>query len=168
MGDNSYKKKIWVTFFFMRNPYMKFQNISIHGSKVMLCTRKCDERTNRQARSNMPPPNFFKVGGIKTFPSTLLPLPATSRPCPTVSQYQLDAPVTQDTQHLCLIQPPLNIIKKVLLSYHNIAEQLPNLALQKLRRMTSLPREITLTQTYLPPFASWGFLLKQRICTLRR
>ena len=29
-----------------------------------------------------------------------------SRPCPTVSQYQLDAPVTQDTLHLCLIQPP--------------------------------------------------------------
>ena len=43
---------------------MKFQNISIHGSKVMQCTRKCDKRTNRQARSNMPP-NFFKVGGIK-------------------------------------------------------------------------------------------------------
>ena len=63
---------------------MKFQNISIHGSKliyeiskhlhgskVMLCTRKCDEltnkrneRMNRQASSNMPP-TFFKVGGIK-------------------------------------------------------------------------------------------------------
>ena len=26
--------------FFMRNPYMKFQNISIHGSKLMLCTLK--------------------------------------------------------------------------------------------------------------------------------
>ena len=43
MGDNSDKKKIRVTYFFMRNPYMKFQNISIHGSKVMLCTRKRDE-----------------------------------------------------------------------------------------------------------------------------
>ena len=25
---------------------MKFQNISIHGSKIMLCTRKRDERRN--------------------------------------------------------------------------------------------------------------------------
>ena len=50
---------------------MKFQNISIHGSKVMLYTRKHDERmnerTNGQARSNMPPPTFFKVGGIINF-----------------------------------------------------------------------------------------------------
>ena len=33
IGDNSDKKKIQVTYFFMRNQYMKFQNISIHGSK---------------------------------------------------------------------------------------------------------------------------------------
>ena len=46
MGDNSDKKKIWVTYIFMRNPYMEFQNISIHGSKVMLCTRKRDEQMN--------------------------------------------------------------------------------------------------------------------------
>ena len=59
---------------------MKFQNISIPGSKVMLCTRKRDEQTNeqtnermheqmnkrmnRQARSNMPP-NFFQSWGHK-------------------------------------------------------------------------------------------------------
>ena len=30
-----------------------------------------------------------------------------SRPCPIVSQYQLDAPLTQDTRHLCLTQPPI-------------------------------------------------------------
>ena len=48
MGDSLDKKKILVTYFFMRNPYMKFQNISIHGSKVMLCTRKCNERTKEQ------------------------------------------------------------------------------------------------------------------------
>ena len=40
MGVNSDKEKIWVTYFFMRNPYMEFQNISIHGSKLMLCTMK--------------------------------------------------------------------------------------------------------------------------------
>ena len=30
----------------MRNPYKKFQNSSIHGSKVMLCIKKRDERTD--------------------------------------------------------------------------------------------------------------------------
>ena len=29
-----------------------------------------------------------------------------SRPCSTVSQYQLDAPVTYDTRHLCHTRPP--------------------------------------------------------------
>ena len=51
---------------------MKFQNITIPGSKVMLCTRKHDERTNEcthartngQARSNMPH-NFFQSWGDK-------------------------------------------------------------------------------------------------------
>ena len=33
------RKKIQVNYIFMRNPYMKFQNISIHGSKLMLCTK---------------------------------------------------------------------------------------------------------------------------------
>ena len=33
-GHNSEKKKIWVIFFFMRNPYMKFQDTSIHCLKV--------------------------------------------------------------------------------------------------------------------------------------
>ena len=42
---------------------------------------------------------------IKTFPSTLTCC-KDSRPCSTVSQYQLDTPVMQDTQHLCLTQTP--------------------------------------------------------------
>ena len=42
---------------------------------------------------------------IKTFPSTLTHY-KDSRPCPTVSQYQLDAPVMKDTQHLCTTRPP--------------------------------------------------------------
>ena len=40
IGDNWDKKKIRVTYFFMRNQNMKFQNISIHGSKLMLYTIK--------------------------------------------------------------------------------------------------------------------------------
>ena len=31
------EKKIHVSYFFMRNPYLKFQNPSSHGSEGMLC-----------------------------------------------------------------------------------------------------------------------------------
>ena len=46
---------------------------------------------------------------IKTFPFYLTWY-KDSRPCPTVSQYQLDAPVTWDTWHLCTTRPPLTSI----------------------------------------------------------
>ena len=37
-GENSDKeKKTQVTYFFMSNPNLNVQNISIHGSKLMLC-----------------------------------------------------------------------------------------------------------------------------------
>ena len=56
----------------MRNPYKKFQNSSIHGSKVILCIIKRDERMDRQ--TNNPeaiyPSNFFEVGGIKNVGAT--------------------------------------------------------------------------------------------------
>ena len=46
---------------------MKFQNPSIHHSKVNTHT---DRQTDRQTQSDKPkaicPSNFFKVGGIKT------------------------------------------------------------------------------------------------------
>ena len=67
----------------MRNPYLKFQNSSIHGFKVMLCIKKRDERTEGRTdgRTNNPeaicPSNFFEVGGIKmmaTLKGTNLPL----------------------------------------------------------------------------------------------
>ena len=62
----------------MRNPYKKFKIISIHGSKVMLCIKKGDERTGgrtegradgrKDGRTYNPeaiwPSNFFEVGGI--------------------------------------------------------------------------------------------------------
>ena len=67
-------KKIRVSYFFMKNPYMKFQNPSMHGSEVMQCTKKCNGRTHGRtdgrthARTNVPeaicPSNFFEVGGI--------------------------------------------------------------------------------------------------------
>ena len=44
---------------------MKFQNISIHGSKVTLGTRKRDERTNERTSQKQYAPNFLKFGGIK-------------------------------------------------------------------------------------------------------
>ena len=47
---------------------MEFQNISIHGSKVMLCTRKRDERTNERneqrtnEQTSQKPYAYEKVG----------------------------------------------------------------------------------------------------------
>ena len=58
----------------MRNPYTKLQNISIHGSKVMLCTRKRDKGKNDQTNKRTDKPEAicffqyasFKVGDIKS------------------------------------------------------------------------------------------------------
>ena len=36
MGENSENKKNTGHYFFMRNPYMKFQNISTYGSKLAM------------------------------------------------------------------------------------------------------------------------------------
>ena len=49
------RKKICVSYFFMRNPYKKFQNSSMQGSKVMLCIKKSDERTDgrTEGRTNI-------------------------------------------------------------------------------------------------------------------
>ena len=52
-GHNSEKKIIGVIFFFMRNPYMKFQDTSIHRLKVKKKSG-ADTRTHGQAQSNMP------------------------------------------------------------------------------------------------------------------
>ena len=48
---------------------MKFQNISISPSKVMLCTRKRDKRMNKQTDKPeaICPPLFFKVWGHKKY-----------------------------------------------------------------------------------------------------
>ena len=54
----------------MGNPYMKFQNPSMHSSEVMLCIKKRNGQTDAQtnARTNVPeaicPSNFFEVWGI--------------------------------------------------------------------------------------------------------
>ena len=39
-NKKKHTQKKRVTYFYMGNPYMKFQNISIHSSKLMLCTWK--------------------------------------------------------------------------------------------------------------------------------
>ena len=55
---DSDKKKIWVSYFSMRNPYMKFQNPSMNTSYDMACIKKHDKRnhrhTDRHPESNMP------------------------------------------------------------------------------------------------------------------
>ena len=58
-GHNSDMKKIRVNYFFMRNVHIKFQNPSIHGSKV---NRRTDRQTDKPKA--ICPSNFFKVGGI--------------------------------------------------------------------------------------------------------
>ena len=47
-GDNSDKKKMCISYFSMRNPYMKLQNPSMHGS----C--RTDGCTDEQPKTNMP------------------------------------------------------------------------------------------------------------------
>ena len=60
-GHNSEKKKNTghFFFFFMRNPYMKFQDTSIHRLKVK--KKWCGHTDKPKA---ICPTNFFKVGGI--------------------------------------------------------------------------------------------------------
>ena len=43
-GHNPVEKKYVSAMFFMWNPNKKFQNSSMHVSKVMLCMKKRDER----------------------------------------------------------------------------------------------------------------------------
>ena len=38
-GDNSDNIKIRLSYFFMRNPFMKFQDSNSHGSKVIVCIK---------------------------------------------------------------------------------------------------------------------------------
>ena len=58
-GDISDNKKMQISYFSMRNPYMKFQNHSMHGSKDMVCIKKRDGRTDGhmdgQPKTNIPP-----------------------------------------------------------------------------------------------------------------
>ena len=68
-----------------------------------------DEREGKGRKRNRN--ESEETGEIKTPPSTLTWY-KDSRPCPTVSQSQLDAPVTQDTRHLRHTRPPPNC-------YHN-------------------------------------------------
>ena len=66
---------------------MKFQNRSIHGSKV---NRRTDRQTDRQTDKPKAicPSNFFKVGGIIKGPSQVCPVCYGPR-CPgiTISLY---------------------------------------------------------------------------------
>ena len=60
-GITQKRKKIWFIFFFMRNPYMKFQDTSIHRLKVK---KKVQTHGHMDKPKAICPTNFFKVGGI--------------------------------------------------------------------------------------------------------
>ena len=53
-GDNSSKKKLCISYFSMRNPYMKFQNPSIHGF-FFFTNGRTHGRTDGQPETNMLP-----------------------------------------------------------------------------------------------------------------
>ena len=70
----------------MKNPYMKFQNPSMHGSEVMLCIKKRNGRTDtcthKRPRSNIPlqllqswghndVPRSHKLNSLPVSPSTM-------------------------------------------------------------------------------------------------
>ena len=65
-------------------------------------------------------------GRNKTFPSTLTSY-KNSKPCPTQSQYQLDAPVTQDTRHLRHTRPPPGPVWSIIKETGNVANNTPEL-----------------------------------------
>ena len=60
-GDNSDKEKNMVSYFLMRNPYMKFQNPSFNFFLNGRTNTQTHKRTNGQAESNMLP-TFSKLG----------------------------------------------------------------------------------------------------------
>ena len=55
------RKKIRVSYFFMRNPYMKFQNPSLNSVLTGRTDERTNRRTNAQAETNMLP-TFSKLG----------------------------------------------------------------------------------------------------------
>ena len=80
-----------------------FNNMSTLVGHFVLSPREREKRDRRDSRGDEREGQGRKrdrnenEGRNKNIP--LLPLPAykDSRPCPTVSQYQLDTPMTQDT-----------------------------------------------------------------------
>ena len=66
---------------------------------------KRDRRDKREEQGRKRNRNESEETENITFPSTLTCY-KDSRACPTVSQYQLDAPLTEDTRHLHTSQPP--------------------------------------------------------------
>ena len=65
MGDKSEKKIYEFSIFYEESIYMKFQDSSVNGLKVIVGTKKCKARMHaRTHKNNMPNQLFFKVGGI--------------------------------------------------------------------------------------------------------
>ena len=73
------------------------------GRREIKCRR--DSRGKRQGRKENEWKRRNRIN--KHSPSTFTCC-KDSRPCPTVSQYQLNAPATYDTRCLCLTRPPPN------------------------------------------------------------
>ena len=76
------------------------------------------ERDREERGTGIESEETEEIKKTKKHPPSTLSCYKDSRPCPAVSQYQLDAPVTQDTQHLRTIRPPGIPVKVVLLYWH--------------------------------------------------
>ena len=61
MGDNSGKKQNTGNVFFVRNSFIKFQNFSIHSSKVVLCTKKQRDEMARNCKGPYLQNNSIKL-----------------------------------------------------------------------------------------------------------
>ena len=88
-----------------------FNNMSTFMGHVVSSPREREKRDRRDSRGDEREEqgrkrNRNESEETKTFPFSTFTCYKNRRPCPTVSQYQLDAPVTKDTQHLRTTRPP--------------------------------------------------------------
>ena len=106
--------KVWIFFLFLLKSLfltlLKFNDTSTLVGHFESSPREREKRDRRDSRGDERDGQRRKremkesegTEEITTFPSTLTRC-KDSRPCPTVSQYQLDTPMTKATGYLCLM-----------------------------------------------------------------
>ena len=92
----------------MSTSWVNFCHLPEKGRKeIEEIVEEMKERNREERRAGM------KVKKLKkNIPSSTITYYRDSWPCPTVSQYQLDALVIKPTRHLCTTQPPQAITQE--------------------------------------------------------